>query len=92
MKDDEDAEEFTLISTNQGDFLDNLKKGTRYSVTEIVPNNLEPEEKLSNIELYDEKSRIRSYGLLRNSGEKLLIYYYDPKFDAVRLYLDEIKR
>jgi len=92
MKDDPDSQDFTLISTNQGDFLDNIKKGTRYSITEIETNNLEPEEKLQEVIPYDEKSRIRSYGLLRNSGEKLLVYYYDPKFDAVRLYLADIEK
>ena len=91
MKDSPDDQAFTLISTNQGDLLDNIKKGTRYSITRVEPDNLEPKETLNDIALYDEKSRIRSYGLLRNSGDKVLVYYYDPKFDAVRLYLDDIK-
>lgn len=92
MKDDPDAQEMTIISTNQGDFLDNIKKGTRYSITKVMPDDSDPEETLNNIQAYDEKSRIRSYGLLRNNSERLLIYYYDPKFDAVRLYLDDIAK
>lgn len=90
MKDTPLSEEFTLISTNQGDLLDNIKKGTRYSITKVNPENLVPQEKLKDIKLYDEKSKIRSYGLLRNTSDKLMIFYYDPKFDAVRLYLDDL--
>lgn len=92
MKDSPDDQAFTLVSSNQGDLLDNIKKGTRYSITRVEPDNLEPKETLNDIALYDEKSRIRSYGLLRNSGDKVLVYYYDPKFDAVRLYLDDIEK
>ncbi len=91
MKETPDSESFTLISTNQGDLFDNIKKGTRYSITQIEPDKMVPQETLRDIEPYNDKSKIRSYGLLRNSGDKLLIYYYDPKFNAVRLYLDEIK-
>lgn len=90
MKDTPMSEEFTLISTNQGDLLDNIKKGTRYSITKVKPSNLVPQEQLKDIKLYDQKSKIKSYGLLRNTSEKLMIFYYDPKFDAVRLYLDDL--
>lgn len=92
IKENPEDEDFTLISTNQGDMLDNIKKGVRYSVSEITKDNPTPEQSLVEIAPFDDKTRIRSYGILRNNDEKLLIYYFDAKYDAVRLYLDEYSK
>ena len=85
IKENPDDENFTIISTNLGAFLENFKKGVRYSVAKIEKGKVVCEESLKEIKLYGEKSKIRTYGLLRNNDNKMLVYYYDPKFDAVRM-------
>lgn len=92
IKENPDDENFTIISTNLGAFLENFKKGVRYSVAKIEKGKVVCEESLKEIKLYGEKSKIRTYGLLRNNDNKMLVYYYDPKFDAVRMYIETISK
>ena len=85
-----ESENITIISTNLGDFLENFKKGVRYSVAKIEKDKVVCNETLKEIKLFGEKSKIRMYGLLINNGNKMLVYYYDPKYKALRMYIEEI--